>query len=319
MAERLEMARALDHCCTLCPRRCGVDRTADQRGFCGIGPRASVARCLAHFGEEPPISGTAGAGTMFLEGCPLRCGYCQNHQISRSGGGAGLPPEELASMMLSLQAGGCHNVEWVSPTQSVPALVEGLLLAREQGLHLPLVYNTGGFDAPETLALLDGLVDVYLPDMKYALPETAQRLSGRDDYVAANREAVAEMYRQVGPPQMDGEGLARRGTIVRHLVLPDLLEETYEVLAWLAEELSPEVGLSLMSQYVPLAGPTATAPARRLTAGEYRTALQWVERLGFETVWAQSMPDPGESDHYLPDFSRDEPFGFFPADTHVEN
>jgi putative pyruvate formate lyase activating enzyme len=308
--------------CVLCPRRCEVDRTAGSRGFCNVGPLAVVARCLPHFGEEPPISGSSGAGTIFLEGCTLRCGYCQNHQISRGGSGPGLPPEELAALMLDLQTAGCHNIEWVSPTQSVPALVEALLLAAGQGLRLPVVYNTGGYDSPETLSLLDGLVDVYLPDMKYSNPDTALRLSGRSDYVEANRRAVSGMFSQVGPPLLDHRGLILRGTIVRHLVLPERLDETYEVLAWLAEELSPEVGLSTMSQFVPLSpgggsagsmGTGAPGPGRRLTSDEYRTCLQWVERLGFRTVWAQSMPDPGEEDHYLPDFTREEPFGFFPA------
>jgi putative pyruvate formate lyase activating enzyme len=308
---RLEAARAMSRNCVLCPRRCEVDRAAGSRGFCNVGPLAVVARCLPHFGEEPPISGTSGAGTIFLEGCTLRCSYCQNHQISRGGGGPGLEPEQLVELMLGMQAEGCHNIEWVSPTQSVPALVEALLLAAGRGLHLPVVYNTGGYDSPETLALLDGLVDVYLPDMKYSSPETALRLSGRSDYVEANRRAVAEMYRQAGPPRLDQQGLIRGGAIVRHLVLPGLLDETYEVLAWLAEEVSPEVGLSIMSQYVPLGD--SCGPGRRLTSDEYRTCLQWVERLGFERVWAQSMPDPDETDHYLPDFNQEEPFGFFSA------
>lgn len=295
-----------------------MDRTTSSRGFCNVGALATVARRLPHFGEEPPISGISGAGTIFLEGCTLRCGFCQNHQISRGGSGPGLPPEELAAIMLELQVAACHNIEWVSPTQSVPALVEALLLAAGQGLRLPVVYNTGGYDSLDALALLDGLVDVYLPDMKYSNPETALLLSGRGDYVEANRRAVAEMFRQVGPPRLDEEGLIHRGTIVRHLVLPGLLDETYEVLAWLAEEVSPGVGLSIMSQYVPLAkrGSSAGAadgPERRLTPDEYQTCLQWVERLGFELVWAQSMPDPEETDHYLPDFGREEPFGFFPA------
>jgi putative pyruvate formate lyase activating enzyme len=321
---RLEAARAMSRNCVLCPRRCEVDRTSGSRGFCNVGPRASVARFLPHFGEEPPISGASGAGTIFVEGCTLRCVYCQNHQISRGGTGPGLEAEKLAVMMLDLQAAGCHNVEWVSPTQSVPALVQALFLAAGGGLRLPVVYNSGGYDSLEALALLDGLVDVYLPDMKYSNPQTALRLSGAADYVEANRQAVAEMFRQAGPPRLDGGGLLRRGLIVRHLVLPGLLHETYEVLAWLAEEISPAAGLSIMSQYVPLAGRSSsdggagTAPAgpeRRLTPEEYRTCLQWVERLGFEQVWAQSMPDPGETDRYLPDFSREEPFGFFPAST----
>lgn len=310
---RLAAARLLSRQCVICPRRCEVDRDAGERGFCNVGPRATVARSLAHFGEEPPISGSAGAGTIFLEGCTLRCGYCQNHQISRGGAGGGIGHGELAALMLELQDAGCHNVEWVSPTQSVPALVEALFMAVGQGLRLPLVYNTGGFESIEALALLDGLVDVYLPDMKYSNPDTALRLSGRSDYVTANRRAVGEMYRQVGPPVLDERGLIRRGIIVRHLVLPGLLDETYEVLAWIVEELSPKVGLSIMSQYVPLSDKAGAGPVRRLDPDEYGTALEWVERLGFEQVWAQSMPDPKETDRYLPDFSREEPFGFFPV------
>lgn len=322
--QRLEAARAMSRNCVLCPRRCEVDRNSGSRGFCNVGPLASVARFLPHFGEEPPISGTSGAGTIFVEGCTLRCDYCQNHQISRGGAGPGLEAEVLAGMMLDLQASGCHNVEWVSPTQSVPALVQALFLAAGDGLRLPVVYNSGGYDSLEALALLDGLVDVYLPDMKYSNPETAFRLSGAGDYVQANRQAVAEMFRQTGPPRLDGQGLIRRGLIVRHLVLPGLLDETYEVLAWLAEDVSPEAGLSIMSQYVPLTergssnggeGASPAGPERRLTPEEYQTCLQWVERLGFEQVWTQSMPDPDETDRFLPDFSREEPFGFFPAST----
>ncbi len=269
---RLEAARAMSRNCVLCPRRCEVDRSAGSRGFCNVGPLAVVARSLPHFGEEPPISGSSGAGIIFLEGCTLRCGYCQNHQISRGGSGPGLEPDQLAGVMLDLQAAGCHNIEWASPTQSVPALVEALLLAAARGLHLPVVYNSGGFDSPEALALLDGLVDVYLPDMKYSTAETALRLSGRSDYVEANRLAVAEMFRQTGPPMMDRRGLISRGTIVRHLVLPGLLDETYDVLAWLAEEVSLAAGLSIMSQYVPLGGRDGSAGGRvRATARPGRT------------------------------------------------
>lgn len=238
--------------CRVCPRGCRVDRRrADVRAPCRIGRTAVVASHFAHMGEEDPLRGWRGSGTIFFSGCNLRCVFCQNFDISWRVEGRPAGPERLAAMMLELQASGCHNVNLVTPEHVVPQILEALPIAVEGGLRLPLVYNTSSFDGPESLALLDGVVDVYMPDLKLWSPAAARRYLRRADYPAVARRAVAEMHRQVGDLELDERGVARRGVLLRHLVMPGMVEETERILRWIAEELGPWTYLNLMGQYRP--------------------------------------------------------------------
>ena len=291
-----------------------VDRR-HQPGFCGQSTVLGVASVCAHHGEEPALSGEGGAGTVFLTGCTMRCGFCQNHQISHPLAHATTPwstsPSALSSELLELQRRGCHNIEWVSPTSHLPDLVEALALAREGGLHLPLVYNTNGLDRVRVLRLLEDVVDVYLPDAKYADDDLARRLSDTSEYAQVNRRAMREMWRQVGPLQCDADtGLARRGLVVRHLVLPGLLQNTREVLQWIGAELGPGAWVSLMAQYYPAhltrEVPGLEGPSRRLTGREHRLAAEALDRAGLSNGWVQEL-EAWRS--YQPDFLTETPFG----------
>ena len=274
LLSRVEEARRRLAHCELCPGRCGVDRTAGHAGRCQTGRWARVASYHGHFGEEPPLVGRHGSGTIFFSGCNLHCCYCQNHEISQRACGDVVGPEQLATIMLELQDAGCHNVNLVSPSHVVPQILEALLLAAESGLRVPLVYNTGGYDDLDTLRLLDGVVDIYMPDMKYGDEETGRRFSGVAGYPAVNQAAVGEMFRQVGNLAVDEFGVARRGLLVRHLVLPNGLAGTDAVCAFLAEEVSLHVYVNIMDQYRPcyLA---ARQPllSRPVTRDEYRHAV----------------------------------------------
>ena len=258
-AERAKKIQGLQAPCRLCPRECRVDRLSGETGFCGQGAKARVAKALPHFGEEPPLTGTRGAGTVFFSGCALRCLYCQNFQISQQGLGEEISSENLADTFLDLQERGCHNLDLVSPTPHWPFILEALGLAILRGLRLPIVYNTHGYVSVELLQGLEGIVDLYLPDMKYGAGESAQALSQAPDYVRFNRAAVREMVRQVGGLKTNSEGLAVRGVLVRHLVLPGDLAGTPEVLQELLE-ISHRIPLSLMSQVPAL--PPGPRPSR---------------------------------------------------------
>jgi len=291
LAERVERSRERLEACDLCPRRCGVNRLQGEVGFCRAGARAKVASRNAHHGEEPPISGTRGSGTIFFSHCTARCLFCQNYPISQSGVGQVVSGERLAQMMLELQRAGCHNVNLVTPTHYVPQIIEAVSQAADRGLRIPLVYNTSGYDRVETLRLLDGVVDIYLPDAKYADDAVAERLSGFRGYVAANRAALLEMARQVGATlQVDEDGVAVRGMLIRHLVLPHGLSQTPAVLGWIAEHLGPEASISLMSQYFP-AHKAVGHPelGRRLLPREYEDARRALEVLGLEEGWCQEL------------------------------
>ncbi len=274
LTRRAEQARRLLERCHVCPRACGVNRLADERGECRTGRRAVVASYHLHFGEEPPLVGWGGSGTIFFTHCNLHCQYCQNYDISQLGEGLEVQAADLASMMLQLQRAGAHNINLVSPSHVVPQILEALAIAAAAGLRLPLVYNTGGYDALPTLRLLDGVVDIYMPDAKYADAETALRLSGVRHYPRVNRQALREMYRQVGSLVVDARGIARRGLIVRHLVLPEGLAGTAQVMQFLAQEISPDTYVNVMAQYRPCyhAGEFPEL-RRRISEDEYHQAV----------------------------------------------
>jgi putative pyruvate formate lyase activating enzyme len=236
--------------CTLCPRGCKVSRSKGQTGFCGIGPLPVIGSTGPHFGEESILVGSGGSGNIFFAGCNLGCIFCQNYDISHLRHGQKATIEQLAQSMLNLQDYGCGNINFVTPTHVVPAIAAAIELARNKGLTIPTVYNTGGYDSVETLILLEGLIDIYMPDMKYSDPKDAQQLSSAPDYPQVNREAVKEMHRQVGDLQLK-RGLATRGLLIRHLVLPENLAGSFKIIDFLAREISPKTAINVMDQYRP--------------------------------------------------------------------
>jgi len=272
-------------CCDLCPRHCQANRLGGELGKCRTGRRAVVSSFGPHFGEEAPLVGRAGSGTIFFSHCNLRCQFCQNYAISQLGEGMEVGAEDLARMMLSLQARGCHNINLVSPTHVVAQVLEALELAAARGLELPLVYNTGGYDSVETLKLLEGVVDIYMPDMKYANEELAWKYSGIHRYPEVNRQAVKEMHRQVGDLELDERGVAVRGLLVRHLVLPGGLAGTAEVVRFLAREISPNTYLNIMAQYHPCYNAWRYPElSRPITRGEFQEALRLAQGQGLERL-----------------------------------
>ncbi len=253
LKSRVEKACDMLEECRLCGRECCVNRLESAKGaVCRTGEKAVVSSFNAHFGEENPLVGQHGSGTIFFTNCNLKCQFCQNYEISQLGEGREVSPEEIASMMLYLQGQGCHNINFVSPTHVIPQIITALLIAAEKGLRVPLVHNTGGYDGLEALRLLDGIVDIYMPDMKYADEEVGRKYSKIRDYPKVNQAAVKEMHRQVGDLATDEQGIAQRGLLVRHLVLPNGLAGTAEIVKFLAEEISPQTYLNVMSQYRPM-------------------------------------------------------------------
>jgi putative pyruvate formate lyase activating enzyme len=269
--------------CAVCARACLVDRRSWPADACGTGRWARVASWFPHFGEEPPISGWRGSGTIFFAGCNLDCVYCQNYDISQQRSGDEVSDAGLAEIMLALQQQGCHNINLVSPSHVVPQVLAALTLAVLAGLRLPIVYNSGGYDSLATLRLLDGIVDIYMPDAKYDDDEIGQQLSEVPHYARVNRLALKEMHRQVGDLQVDASGIARRGLLVRHLVLPEDLAGTAGVARFLAGELSPDTYVNVMAQYRPCYRASEHAALRRRpTAGEYAAALRAARAAGLE-------------------------------------
>jgi putative pyruvate formate lyase activating enzyme len=272
--------------CDLCARYCHVNRFKTVKGaVCRTGVRAVVNSFGPHHGEEDPLRGTNGSGTIFFSWCSLRCVFCQNWEISQKGMGREVEPEELAQMMLTLQAQGCHNINFVTPSHVVAQLIAAVDIAARQGLHLPLVYNSGGYDSPEALVLLDGIIDIYMLDMKYGDSALARKYSKVRDYVEVNFAAVREMQRQVGKLQLDEQGIARRGLLVRHLVLPGHIAGTEAVLAFLAREISKDSYINIMDQYHPCYRADENPPLDRdLTAAEYEEALLLAEQYGLKRL-----------------------------------
>ncbi len=285
LEERIRLAKALLSPCKLCPQNCQAERLAGKMGICHSGALARVDGWCAHPGEEAVLSGWRGSGTLFFGGCNLRCVFCQNYEISQGPAGREMSPAELAAAMLDLQDRGCHNINLVSPTHVVPQILEALLIAARAGLTLPLVYNTGGYDALETLRLLDGVVDIYLPDMKYADAKIGERYSQVKNYPSHNRAAVLEMHRQVGDLQITAHGLAVRGLLVRHLVLPNHLAGTRQIARFLVEEVSPNTALNVMGQYRPLYHAGDHIPLNRPpTEIELQTAVELCRKAGLRIV-----------------------------------
>jgi putative pyruvate formate lyase activating enzyme len=272
--------------CDLCARYCRVNRLRGIEGaVCRTGERAVVHGYGPHHGEEDPLRGTGGSGTIFFTWCNLRCVFCQNWEISQKGLGREMEPAEIARIMLELQSEGCHNINFVSPSHVVAQILAAARIAAGRGLRLPLVYNTGGYDSPEALALLDGVIDIYMPDMKYGDSEAAHRYSHVRDYVEVNRAAVKEMHRQVGDLVLDGRGIARRGLLVRHLVLPGDIANTGAVLGFLAHEISSNTYVNIMDQYYPCYRAREYPElARRITPAEHRDALEMASRQGLRRL-----------------------------------
>lgn len=294
--------------CHCCPRRCGIDRLAGEVGFCGIGSQALVSHIGLHYGEEPPLSGSRGSGTIFFAGCNLRCVFCQNYQISQEFHAATLTsmtPDDLAGAMLQLEEAGAHNINLVSPSHMVWLIAEAILTARASGLTLPLVYNSNGYDSLDTLRQIRGLIDIYLPDLKYLDNTLARQYSQCDDYAEVIGDVLAEMLDQVGHLELDGDGIARRGVLVRHLVLPNALDNSRQCLRLLATY-GTKITVSLMAQYSPQYKASAyPAINRPLSAAEYDEIADFAIDLGLDNVFVQELTS---QHHLLPDFDEDEPF-----------
>jgi len=291
--------------CTLCPRKCRINRRAGEVGFCRLPDYAVMNRSLAHHGEEPPISGTQGAGTLFMSSCNLRCVYCQNHQISHDNSGERVDTERLSGIMLALQEKGCHNIEPVTPTPQIPQIMEALLTARRKGLYIPFVFNCGGYENPDVLKIMKGMVDIYLPDFKYGAEDVARAFSGVGDYPQYAIKSIKEMVRQVGDSLVEDDGIAKRGIIIRHLILPGFIENSLEVLKLIKEHISVSVPLSIMSQYTPVPS-MKNHPhlGRRITCEEYEKVINYALDMGFETIFTQDVDDRA----LTPDFKQKEPF-----------
>jgi len=290
--------------CVLCPHRCRIDRTAGERGFCDLGVRPMIDSALPHHGEEPVLSGRGGAGTIFFSSCNMRCLYCQNWQISHHAAGKTLDSADLSRVMSGLQGRGCHNIDAVTPTPHLHGLIGALLDASREGLSIPLVYNCGGYENRDIISLLDGIVDIYLPDFKYGNGRDALDFSGVGDYVAHAAAAIGEMVRQAGDSLEVENGIAQKGVIIRHLVLPGRVENSLEVLR-IIRSISTTVSLSIMSQYTPVPA-VATHPVlgRRVTKEEYETVVDTALDMGFENLFVQDVSDGS----LVPDFDRDHPF-----------
>lgn len=274
--------------CQLCPNRCSVNRVKGGQGYCKSGFFLKISSAFAHRGEEPPLSGCRGSGTIFFTGCTMRCAYCQNYPISQQSMGVEVPFEKAADYMMTLQGEGCHNINLVTPTHFIPQIIIALHKAVGQGLNIPIVYNTSGYETAEALALLDQIVDIYLPDMRYGKNETAKKYSHVDCYVDYNRAAIKAMASQAGELILDDEGIAVRGLIIRMLILPGLLDELYDNIRFLAQELSIVPYISLMSQYFPtwkaLDMPEINRP---ITEHEFHEGFSYLHKFGLDKGFVQ--------------------------------
>jgi len=274
--------------CTVCPHKCKVNRKKGERGFCDAGYKPVVSSAMPHHGEEPPISGNRGSGTIFFTYCNMKCVYCQNYQISQEHEGRKVSTQDIADIMLKLQAEGCHNINFVSPTIWIPQIVEALSIAKKNGLTIPTVFNTGGYDNPQLIKMLNSVVDIYMPDARYSSSDAAEKYSGIKNYVRYNRQSLKEMYSQVGGLKLDSNGIAIKGLLVRLLVMPDNISGIRETLDFIKNELSTDVYLSIMAQYHPVyKARNYPELHRKITAGEYLEIVKYAEKIGFNFGWTQ--------------------------------
>ena len=281
LSKRIEALWKKLESCDICPHQCHVNRLRDEMGICRTGKKAMVSSFGPHFGEESPLVGRYGSGTIFFTNCNLECIFCQNYDISHLGEGYPADEEKIAEMMISLQNSGCHNINFVTPTHVVPQIVKALMSAITMGLNVPLVYNTGGYDSVFTLELLDGVFDIYMPDLKYSDDKIARRYCNAIDYVQTARQALKKMHQEVGDLVMDERGIAQRGLLVRHLILPEDLAGTYQAMKFIAEELSPNTYVNLMDQYRPCYKADDYSPLdRRITHEEFARAVKIARDLG---------------------------------------
>ncbi len=287
---RIRLAYALLKPCRVCPRQCGVNRFQNELGYCGVGFSPVLSSDNLHHGEEPPISGIRGSGTIFFTGCNLGCVFCQNYPISQLRHGNRISIVRLSERILRLQDAGAHNINFVTPTHFAPQAMGALLIAYQRGLRIPIVYNCGGYESIDMIQLWDGIVDIYMPDMKYSDPAMADTYSHAANYPVFNRMALKEMHRQVGNLVLDETGIAIRGLIVRHLVMPDNIAGTDRIFRFIAEELSPQTAISLMSQYFPAhRAPGMDSIHRRIHASEYASAKKLLKKYGLTHGWVQDQ------------------------------
>jgi putative pyruvate formate lyase activating enzyme len=285
LSKRVERAKALLESCSLCPRACEVNRIEGELGFCKTGRRAMVASYSAHFGEEAPLVGRHGSGTIFISSCNLLCSFCQNYEISHLREGVEVEPEQMAALMIQLSERGCHNINFVTPSHVVPQLLEALIPAIEQGLHVPLVYNSSGYDKKETLALLEGVFDIYMPDFKFWDETWSERYCNAPDYRDVAISAIKEMHRQVGDLIIDDEGIALKGLLIRHLVMPNNVTGSDKILSFIASEISPDTYVNVMDQYRPCGDVHQDEHInRRLSSEEFREAMKVAKRAGLKRL-----------------------------------
>jgi putative pyruvate formate lyase activating enzyme len=312
----LELSESLDRIltsCVICPHKCKVNRKSQEKGFCNAGYNPVISSVMPHHGEEPPISGSRGSGTIFFSYCNMKCVYCQNYQISQEFEGTEYGTSELADSMIKLQNLRCHNINFVSPTIWIPQIVKALSAARKKGLSVPTVFNTGGYDNPKIINMLDGIIDIYMPDMRYSDDNMAIKYSMVEEYVRYNRQSVKEMYRQVGGLKLDAAGVAVRGLLVRLLVLPENIGGIKKTLNFIKNELSTDIYLSIMAQYHPAYRAFEYQKlSRMITAKEYLEVVNYAEKLGFSSGWTQDYISlNSQKDLFIPDFKDKKVFKYY--------
>lgn len=307
-----KLTKILDKC-VLCPHKCRVSRTSGQKGFCNAGYLPCISSAMPHHGEEPPISGYSGSGTIFFSYCNMKCVYCQNYQISQEFEGQAITVEKLAGLMLELQQMRCHNINFVTPTIWIPQILNALVIARNKGLKIPLVYNTGGYDNPKIIKMLDGIIDIYMPDTRYSSDDMAERYSDVKNYLRNNQESLKEMYSQVGDLKLNLKGVAEKGLLIRLLVLPNNIGGIKKTLDFIKNELSTNVYLSIMAQYHPeYKAYNYSELSRRISLEEYHEIVKYSEKLGFSSGWIQDYISLSEEeDLFRPDFKRKKIFRFY--------
>lgn len=299
--------------CVICPHKCKVNRKSEEKGFCNAGYNPVISSAMSHHGEEPPISGNRGSGTIFFTYCNMKCVYCQNYQISQEFEGTKCSISELADSMIRLQNLNCHNINFVSPTIWIPQIVKALSIARNKELSVPTVFNTGGYDNPKIIKMLDGIIDIYMPDMRYSNDDMARKYSMVEEYVRYNRQSIKEMYRQVGGLKVDPEGVALKGLMIRLLVLPENIGGIKKTLDFIKNELSTDVYLSIMAQYHPTYKASRYPELNRMiTAKEYLEVVKYAEKRGFSYGWTQDhISLNSKEDLFIPDFKDKKIFKYY--------